>query len=208
MNELLRRFHDFHRKNTKQVGPYYCIPAVVSNALRILGADEFTQRRICEEWYGMKGEPVPSDINEQMQGAGPDVVEALRQRTDFSQRFETESFTRERETSFFSESKADETIEFVARHVKQDHPVLVSTDLIPWEQGIIDRCCCHMWLLLDVDKGQNLAIAHDPGNDYLFPVRIRMSVLLQIGGRSVELEIGLRGRVTTSNYYCLAFWRK
>jgi len=208
VNALVQEFQKFHGQDTRQIGKFFCIPAVVSNALRILGAPEFNQYRIRDEWYAMKGRTPEPTLDEQMKGAGPDVVDALKRNTDFPNRFETEAFERPSEPSFFCVSKADEAVSFIANHVSLGHPVLVSTDSIPWEQGVVQRFCCHMWLALYADTAANFVVAHDPATDILFRASIEMSVPVQMGSTAGELEIGLRGRITTTNYFCLAFWKR
>jgi hypothetical protein len=208
MSRLVQQFQQFAGQGTRQIGRYFCIPATVSNALRVLGGADFTQERIRDEWYAHHGRIAEANLDEQMMGAGPNVIDVLRQRTDFSSRFDMESFDLPRELSLFDSGKADQTMTFVTKHVTQEHPVLVSTDRIPWEQGILSRLCCHMWLVLSVDTSGNRAIAHDPGTDVLFEVAIQMAVPLQMGTTVVGLEIGLRGRLTTSNYFCVAFWKR
>jgi hypothetical protein len=208
MSGLVQHFQQFAGQDTRQIGRYFCIPAVVSNALRILGGADFTQGRIRDEWYAHQGKTPEPNLDDQMVGAGPDVIKVLKMRTDFSHRFDTESFDLPREPSLFDAAKADQTVSFVKKHVTQEHPVLVSTDRIPWEEGLLTRLCCHMWLVLSVDTNGNRAIAHDPATDLLFEVPLHMAVPLQMGTTVVGLEIGLRGRLTTSNYFCVAFWKK
>jgi len=164
MSDLVQRFHQFHQKGTRQIGQYYCIPAVVSNAL--IG------------------------------------------KTEFAETFATTAFEQPPEQGFFNPEKSEKTIKFIAENVGKGNPVLVSTDHIPWEQGILTRICCHMWLALHVDVAGNTAICHDPGNDLLFHIPVRMAVPVAVGDKTTGLEIGLRGRLTTSNYFCLAFSRR
>lgn len=208
MSKLIDQFQRLVGQNTRQIGRFYCIPAVASNALRLLGGSEFTQEQIRDVWYDHHGKTLESSPDDQMKGAGPDVIRILKQKTDFSTRFDSESFDLPSEPSFFSAGKADQTIDFIVKHTSQEHPVLVSTDSIPWEQGILTRLCCHMWLVLGADKNNNMAVAHDPGNDQLFNVPIQMAVPVKMGASIAEIEIGLRGRLTTSNYFCTAFWKK
>lgn len=205
MSDLLQRFRTFHPNGTRQIGQYFCIPAVVSNAIRVLGSDEYSQEKIRDAWYAMKGRTIEADINQQMTGAGPDVVEALVKKTEFAKSFATTPFEQPPEKSFFNEQKAVNTVQFIAENLGKGNPVLVSTDHIPWEQGILTRLCCHMWLALHIDVAGNTAICHDPGNDLIFQIPVQMVVPVALGDKKIGIEIGLRGRLTTSNYFCLAF---
>jgi hypothetical protein len=208
MSDLVQQFRRFHPNGTRQIGQYFCFPAVVCNAIRVLGSDEYSQEKIRDAWYAMKGRIIEADINQQMTGAGPDVVDALVKQTDFAKTFVTTPFEQPPEKEFFNEKKAEYTIQFIAENVGEGSPVLISTDYIPWEQGILTRLCCHMWLALHVDIAGNTAICHDPGNDLIFQIPVQMVVPITLGGKTAGIEIGLRGRLTTSNYFCLAFSRK
>jgi hypothetical protein len=208
MSDLVQRFQQFHQNGTRQIGRYFCIPAVVSNATRVLGSEEYTQEKIRAAWYAMKERTVEPDIHDQMTGAGPDVVQALVQQTDFDRQFGTTSFELEPERSLFNAEKADRTIRFIAEEVNKGNPVLVSTDIIPWERGILASIGFHMWLVLQLDLERNIAVCHDPGDDLLFSTPIRMAVPVALGDQTIGLEIGLRGKVTRSNYFCLSFWKR
>lgn len=208
MSDLVQRFQQFHKNGTQQIGRLFCIPAVISNATRLLGSDDYSQSRIRDEWYAMKGRQIESEINEQMGGAGPDVVQALVKRTDFDGLFGTTAFEQERENSLFNSDKADRAIQFIADEVSRGNPVLVSTDIIPWEKGILTPIGFHMLLVLQIDQTANSAVCHDPGSDLLFPIPLRMAVQVDVGGKAISIEVGLRGKVTRSNYYCLSFWKR
>ena len=203
---LTQEFQKLVGQNTRQIGRYYCIPAVVSNALRVLGGSDFTQEKIRDLWYAEHHRQVEPNPDHQMTGAGPDVIETLKKTTAFSGRFDSKSFDLPKAGSFFDSGKADQALDFIHQNSSQGHPVLVSTDAITWEQGIITRLCCHMWLILETNMTSNMAMAHDPGNDSLFQIPIQRAV--QVSGNVLPLEIGLRGRLTTSNYFCAAFWKK
>lgn len=149
-----------------------------------------------------------ANIDDRMTDAGPGVISITLGDARWSTQYGYATFDRPAATSFFDSSKADDALTFVEGHTGQDHPVLVSTDYISWEQSILQRLCCHMWLVLHYDKVNNLAIAHDPGTDLLFEMPISMTVPIAFNGTTQPLEIGLRGRLTTSNYYCCAFWKK
>ncbi len=208
MSDLVQRFQLFYGNGTRQIGRYFCIPAVVSNATRVLGSEEYTQEKIREAWYAMKGRTIEPDIHAQMTGAGPDVVQALVQQTEFDRQFGTTPFEQEREDSLFNAEKARRTIQFISEEVNKGNPVLVSTDIIPWERGILTSIGFHMWLVLQLDLERNRAVCHDPGDDLLFPIPVRMAVPVALGDQTIGLEIGLGGKVTRSNYFCLSFWKR
>jgi hypothetical protein len=207
MTDLASHFDQLHGQETKQIGKYFCIPAAVSNALRVLGADDFTQERIRDEWYRHQGRTPEPNLDDQMRDAGPGVVGALRSQTDFNSRFTTASFERPLENSVFNAAKADEAIQFITDHVTQSHPVMVSTDHLVIQNGLIQRICCHMWLVLALDDVAKQITAHDSGNDDLFEIPISTPKQHTHIGQKVDIDLGLRGRVTNSNYYCLAFWK-
>lgn len=202
MSQVSTNFQRILGQDTRQIGQNFCIPAVVSNALRILGGHEFTQEWIRDLWYVEQGRQLEPNPDDQMTGAGPDVIDSLKRTAEFSSRFDCESFELPKANSFFDSSKADQTLDFIARHTAQQHPVLVSTDSIPWEQGILNRFCCHMWLILEVDRTTNKAVAHDPSNDLLFDLPLHMAIDVKMASQVFQLEIGLRGRLTTNNFFC------
>ena len=91
-------------------------------------------------------------------------------------------------------------------HIHLGHPVIVSTDHLPSHHGVVHRRCCHMWLALSLDQASNLATVHDSGNDELFEIEISAPTQVACMGNNVEFDLGLRGRFTLTNYFCLAFW--
>ena len=209
MSELLNKFQQIHRQSTRQIGPLYCIPAAISNATRLFGYEDFTQERIRDEWYEEQKRTLEKDVNQQMSGAGFGIVNTLKGCTNFAQKFETASFCRPGDQDPFNLSKADEAISFVESHMSQNHAVIVSTWTLILFNGALVPQCCHMWLTLAFERAHNYAIIHDPGDDQLQPVAISHDVHLPgIGGGCVTLNTGLRGRVTHTDYSCLAIWKK
>ncbi len=208
MSELLNRFRTIHGQNTKQIGRYFCFPAAVSNALRLIGGDDFSQERIRDVWYQQQNRAPELSLDEQMKDAGPAVVDALRARTDFSKRFSTEPFERPRENSPFHCAKANEALQFASDHVESAHPVLISTDHLVNEPGVTLRIGCHMWLVLSLDRASNRATAHDSGNDDLVEIEISTPSQVSYMGKNVEFDLGLLGRFTLTNYFCLAVWAR
>lgn len=208
MNQLVKSFQAIHGSDTKQLGRYYCIPAAVSNALRVLGSDEFTQQRIQQKWYDEEGRQLEADIDAQMTGAGFGVVETLIRRTSFSQTFAQERFSRPGDQNPLDLSKADEALAFIEGHLSQQHPVVVSTWSVMPQSGSLSASCCHMWLVLAIDRHLNTAVVHDSGDDRLFPVPVTYETIVPIGTQFALLNTGLRGRITHSDYSCLALWKE
>jgi hypothetical protein len=208
MNQLVESFRAIHGAATKQIGRYYCIPAAVSNALRVLGSADFTQQRIQQERYAEKGRQPEADIDDQMTGAGFDVVETLVRRTSFSKTFEREGFCRPGDQNPSNLQKADEALTFIERHLSQHHPVIVSTWSVVPQSGTLSASCCHMWLILAIDRSLNTAIVHDSSDNQFFPVPVSYETIVPVGPQFATLNTGLRGRITRSDYSCLALWKE
>lgn len=208
MNQLVASFRTIHGPDTKQIGRYYCIPAAVSNALRVLGSEEFTQQRIQQEWYAEEGRQLEAHIDDQMKGAGFGIVETLGRRTSFSKTFAREGFSRSGDQNPFDLSKADEALTFIEGHLAQQHPVVVSTWSVVPQSGMLSTSCCHMWLVLAIDRNLNTAIVHDSGDNQFFPVPVTYETIVPIGPQFASLNTGLRGRITHSDYSCLALWKE
>jgi hypothetical protein len=201
-------FRSILGNGTRQLGPFYCIPAAISNATRLFGTDEFTQEYIRDQWYSEQGRTLETDICQQMTGAGFGIVETLKNRTKFNRFFDTDIFTCPGDNDPFDLSKADEAVKFVEKHVDLEHPVIVSTWLLTMFNGRITPQCCHMWLVLAYEATANYAIVHDSGDDSIKPVPISSEVqLLAVSGK-VTLNEGLRGRITHTDYSCMAIWKR
>src|SRR5262249_49533621 len=126
MSEMIALFLRFHRQGTRQIGRNFCIPASLSNALRLLGVEGCTQERIRDEWYAEEDKEPEVDINDQMNGVGFGLVGTLQRRTSLLKSIDTELFTRPGDSDPFDLSRADEAIQFVGHHVETGHPVIVS----------------------------------------------------------------------------------
>jgi hypothetical protein len=208
VRKLVTAFATFLGKGTRQLGPFYCIPAAVSNATRLFGHDEFTQEVIRDQWYAEQQRDLEPDIRQQMTGAGFGIVETLKNRTEFNKFFDTDIFTCQGDHDPFNLSKANEAVEFVAKHVGLERPVVVST----WSPIIIKdgvtMQCCHMWLVLAYEATANCAIVHDSGDDNIKPVPISAEVQLPARKGTRTLNLGLRGRITHTDYSCMAIWKR
>lgn len=207
-SNLLNSFRAFHGHGTKQIGEYFCIPASLANALRTLGCDDFSQERIRDEYYHSQGRALEPSIDDQMTGVSFDVFEPLRQLPEFSNSYATDRFERPGDHNPFDMSKAEEALQFIIGHLRVDEPVIISTYWIPWEFGILQFRCCHMWLALAFDDANDEMIVHDPGDDSLSAVRMHMAIPVIVNGRTLSLEIGVRGRITHTDYNCLAITRR
>ena len=83
MNELLNLFRQIQGHRTKQIGSYFCMSAAVSNALRLIGGEDYSQERIRDVWYQHVGRSPEQSLDEQMRDAGPGVVSALKSADGF-----------------------------------------------------------------------------------------------------------------------------
>ncbi len=208
MSELLRKFQGILGKNTRQAGHFWCIPASISNATRLLGTEEFSQEKIRDAWYALNNKQIESNVNEQLKDVGFGIVQALENHSTFSSVFATEVFTEQGDQNPFDVAKAEQALDFIKKHAVQEHPVVVSTWMLDWQSGALSPACCHMWLLLGYDEQSNVAFVHDPATDQVVAVGIRLSAVLNFNGQVRQLDIGLRGRITHTDYSCLAIWRK
>ena len=89
---MLKSFQTFHKKGTKQIGQFFCIPAAMSNALRILGDSTFTQERIRDEYYQAVGQTPEPSIDEQMHEADFGVVTIITGMPDFSSKYKIKKY--------------------------------------------------------------------------------------------------------------------
>lgn len=201
---LLARFRSFARCETAQIGRYFCIPATLANAFRLLGYNSLTQQWIRDVHY--QGRTPEPDINDQMKGISFGLVEELRRHCDFPPQIRTEIFGQPGDNDIFDYRKAEHAVDFVCRHVSQNHPVIVSTWQIMWEQGILTPFCCHMWLVLDYDPTRKNVTVHDPAINQLLDVPLRIEVPLIVNSQRRWLDCGLRGKITHTDYNCLTIW--
>lgn len=208
MSPLLERFLRFHGNGTKQIGKNYCIPASLCNALRLCGVVGCTQERIRDEWYAEEGRQVEPDLDEQMTGAGFGLFETLERRTGFMQGVDNSFFTLPGDSDPFDLRKADLAIDFIGKHVAMQHPVIVSTWNRFYTGDIIEVHGFHMWLVLDFDRGENRAVIHDSGTDNVGQTTISSYQAIMLKGKEHQLDVGLRGCITHSDYSCLALWRE
>lgn len=200
-------FKTFYRDSTRQIGTFFCIPASVSNALRVLGDNSFTQERIRDHYYKSKGRKLEADLDQQMTGASFDVVDALKASSEFAKNFDTEAFSRPEDRNPFVLDKADEAVSFIKGQLRQDRPVVVSTWVIPWHRGSITPIGYHILLVLGFDEDGNWFVVHDPAEDQHYQMRCDLGIPVILEGRLMELPIGLKGQITHTDYNCLSFFK-
>ena len=205
---LLSAIQTIRGNNTKQIGRLFCIPASLCNGLRVLGVSSITQELIRDIYYSVNQREVEPDINNQMQRVSFDVIDAVEHHVDYKEVFSTEHYLDAEDYNIFDCSKAERALQFIRRHLEQDHPVIVSTWWVPWDHGILQPQCCHMWLALAYDDNTMLCTLHDPDSDQIFQIPFYLSVPLFYKGQRQDLEIGLRGRITHTDYKCCALIKR
>ncbi|MDD5368831.1 MAG: C39 family peptidase [Anaerolineaceae bacterium] len=208
MTGLLQRFQAFYPVNTQQIGRYFCIPASIINSLRILGIDQFPQNRIRDLWYMDQGKQVEASIDDQMKGASFDsVIKALSTDPGFAD-ISCQIFSRPGDSNLLDLSKSRETLSFISDQITKEHPVIVSTwNLALDGSGNIFVDGYHMWLLLSISFQSNSFIFHDPWTDQISASPILETKSIQTKKGSIQLAGGLLGKITQSDYNCLALWR-
>ncbi len=65
-----------------------------------------------------------------------------------------------------------------------------------------------MWLVLAFDRAANAAVIHDPGTDAVNTTTITNCKPVTLKGKQYQLDMGLRGCITHSDYSCLALWKE
>ncbi len=127
MAVLLDRFQQFYGDGTKQIGRNFCIPASLCNAVRLCGVAGCTQARIRDEWYAENDKTIEPNVDDQMDGANLGIFETMERRVECIKGIDNEYFTRPGDADPFDLRKADLAIDFIERHIKSDHPVILST---------------------------------------------------------------------------------
>lgn len=208
MSDILNRFQSLHGQNTRQIGRYFCIPASISNALRILGFDTFTQEHIRDLWYADQGRQVETNIDDQMAGASFDsVIKALSIDPGFVE-VSHQLFSRPGDDNPSDLTKSREALTFIVDQITNEHPVIVSTwNLAINRSGNLFVNGYHMWLILSVSLQSNSFVYHDPGNDQVNTGPICETQEIQTNKGIIQLPAGLLGKITHSDYNCLALWR-
>ena len=207
MTSLVSKFVTIKGNGTRQIGKHFCIPATICSALRILDVATTTQEAIRDAWYRHKGLTPEPDLDAQMTDASFGVADVFLKEANLTSVIGSELFERPRDDNALLLSKADEAISFVESHVCRDHPVIVSTWNLDVEKGQLVRKGFHMLLVLALDRAANLFIGHDPWRDDICQGSISNPKRIQLASGEIELETGLRGSVTHSDYCCFALWK-
>jgi hypothetical protein len=205
---LLDQFLQFHRDKTKQIGKKFCIPASMCNALRLCDVVGCTQEQVRDEWYAENQKQKEPKLDDQMDGADFRIFETLERRTKYVEDIDNEYFSQPKDSDPFNLQKADLALDFIERHINAEHPVIVST----WNRvqvgDVIEIKGYHMWLILDFDRTGNVATFHDSLDDEIKDAKITSLKPVKLKGKEYQLDMGLRGCITHSDYSCLALWRK
>ena len=208
MAALLQKFKAFHRDGTKQIGRNFCIPASLCNAVRLLGISGCTQEKVRDAWYVEQQKAIERNVDDQMGGANILIFETMKRCIEGGADIDYALFRLDSETNPFDLRKADLALDFIEKHINEDHPVIVSTWNRVYHGDSIAIQGYHMWLLLACDRAANLATYHDSGQDEIRDRAINCSQSITLMGKDYEIDVGLRGCITHSDYTCLALWKR
>jgi hypothetical protein len=208
MATLLDRFMEFHGDGTKQIGQKFCIPASLCNAVRLCGVTGCTQEKIRDAWYAEQRKAVEPNLDDQMDGANIAIFETMERHIEGVAAIDNEFFHRPGDLDPFDLRKADLALDFIEKHIKADHPVIVSTWYRILNGDSIEIHDYHMWLVLDFDRTANVALIHDSGTDRIGETTITNLQPITLKGKDYEIDWGLRGCITHSDYTCLALWKE
>jgi len=179
MTGILATFRNrVHGWGTRQINPWYCVPAVASNASRILGFDACTQDWITAEWR--RQHPVDAQGFIPARESGPAVLDVLNNSPEYSAWITIHQRSEASDREHFDPAKAERALQFIVDEVNAGHPVLAST---------VAGDGWHMLLILETDR--DAIIFHDSGNDAIDSLALRGD--------------GLFDRLATSDYYCASF---
>jgi hypothetical protein len=208
MAVLLDRFMNFYGDGTKQIGRNFCIPASLCNAVRLCGVTGCTQEKVRDAWYAEQGKPIEPDLDDEMDGADIGIFETMERHIGGMSVIDNECFQRPGDRDPFDLRKADIALDFIEKHIAAGHPVIVSTwNRIP-NGDIIEIHGYHMWLVLDFNRTANAAVIHDSGTDKIGQTTITKLQPITLKGKEYEIDMGLRGCITHSDYTCLALWKE
>jgi hypothetical protein len=188
-------------EHNRQIGRYFCIPAALSNAARALGKTLYTQEAIRDTYYKNKNRKPEPSIDDQMSDASFAVIDAMEAEPNYSKELTSQRYSDSADQDLFNYTKADKAISFIIAHLEQEHPVIVSTWLIPWHTGFLAPQCCHMWLALAYDETNDIILVHDSAVNQIGLVPRSSPRLV---GSKLVVDIGLRGRITHTDYCCSA----
>jgi hypothetical protein len=208
MSVLLDRFKLFFGGGTKQIGRNFCIPASLCNAVRLCGVIGCTQEKVRDEWYAENGKAIEPCLDDQMGGAGIRIFETMERHIEGMGCIDNAFFDLPGDSDPIDLRKADLTLDFIERQINAAHPVVVSTWNRFYTGDIIEIQGYHMWLILDFDRAANVAVFHDSGPDRICQTTITNLQPVKLKGQEYQLDMGLRGCITHSDYTCLALWKE
>jgi hypothetical protein len=203
---LLDRFIEFYGDGTKQIGQNFCIPASLCNAVRLCGVTGCTQEKVRDAWYAEQGKFIEPNFDDQMDGAGIGIFETMERRIEGMEVIDNAFFSLSPDEDALDLRKADLALDFIERHIAAEHPLIVSTWNRVHDGNSIEIHGFHMWLVLDFDREANLVTFHDSGPDRICQSTITKSQPITLKGKEYEIDMGLRGCITHSDYTCLALW--
>ena len=206
MAVLLDRFMEFYGDGTKQIGRNFCIPASLCNAVRLCGVTGCSQERVRDAWYAEQGKPIEPNLDDQMDGAGIGIFETMERHIEGMSVIDNAFFSLSRDENALDLRKADLALEFIGKHIAAEHPVIVSTWNRLHNGDSIEIHGYHMWLVLDFGGAANKAIIHDSSTDKICRIAITKLQPITLKGEEYEIDMGLRGCITHSDYTCLALW--
>lgn len=208
MGILLDRFKQFHGDGTKQIGQNFCIPASLCNAVRLCGVTGCTQEKVRDGWYAENGKSIERNLDDQMDGANIGIFETMERRIEGMGCIDNAFFDLSGDHDPIDLRKADLALNFIEKHINTEHPVIVSTWNRVYDGDIIDIQGYHMWLVLDFNRATNIAVFHDSGPDKICQTAITNLQPIELKGQEYQLDMGLRGSITHSDYTCLALWKE
>ena len=208
MAVLLDRFQKSYGDGTKQSGRNFCIPASLCSAARLCGVTGCTQQKVRDEWYAEKGKVIEPNLDDQMDGAGLGIFETMERRIEGMGCIDNAFFDLPGDDDPIELRKADLALDFIEKHINAEHPVIVSTWNRIYGGDIIEIQGYHMWLVLDFDRAANAAVYYDSGPDEVRQTTITKLQPVKLKGQEYQLDMGLRGCITHSDYSCLALWKE
>lgn len=208
MAVLLDKFMEFHGDGTKQIGRNFCIPASLCNAVRLCGVTGCTQEKVRDAWYAEQGKSIEPNLDDQMDGANIAIFETMERHIIGMEVIDNAFFSLSRDDNALDLRKADLALEFIEKHIAAGHPVIVSTWNRLHNGDSIEIHGYHMWLVLDFNRTANTAVIHDSGTDKIGHTAISRLQLITLKGQDCEIDMGLRGCITHSDYTCLALWKE
>jgi len=127
MATMLDRFREFHGHGTKQIGRNFCIPASLCNAVRLFGITDCTQEKLRDVWYAEQKRAIEPNLDDQMEGANIAIFDTMERYFGEMKRIDNSHFSLPGDDNVLFLSNADFAVNFIERHIGQEHAVIVST---------------------------------------------------------------------------------